>query len=261
MTWFRMDDSFDDHPKTLRAGNEAAGLFVRCGTWSSRQLTDGFVPAEKALQYGTRALVKRLLDVVFFEVVDGGYQIHDFLDYNPSKAQVTRDRQAAADRQTKARTKARESRRSHGVTHAEVTSSVTVPPTRPDPTPAAAAAEDAAAAAAELPTSIAILQSKLQAVTALRALRFDNLRPDAVSQLEDLISRHSDQVLLDVAVRTCRTPPPVHVSAFLGTWAALPDPGQRLKLVNEPLCDIHQAQREPASRCRYCAADRLAGDA
>lgn len=122
----------------------------------------------------------------------------------------------------------------------------------------AAAAADAAAAAEKLPTSIAILRDKLHTHTALQALRFDGLTGEKQDWLLDLIQEHGDQKLIDTALRTLRTPPPVHVSAFLGTWAALPEPGQRLRVV-EAECDVHPGQT--ASRCSGCAADRLAGDA
>jgi hypothetical protein len=261
MTWFKIDDSFDDHPKVLAAGNEAAGLFVRCGAYAARHLTDGFVPAPKALMYGSKGLITRLVNAVLFHPVDGGWLIHDYLDYNPSRDQVLKDRKAASDRQKRARDKARESRSSHGVTNGEVTPAVTVPPTRPDPTRTAAAAADAAAAGGDLPVPVAILRSKLQEFTPLRALRFDTLTDTQVDQLSRLIDTHGDGILVDVAKRTCRATPPIAVTAFLGTWAALPEPGTRLRAVDEPKCPAPGHEHETARTCRLCAADRLAGDA
>lgn len=37
MPWFRVDDSLDTHPKAIAAGNEAMGLWVRCGAYAARQ--------------------------------------------------------------------------------------------------------------------------------------------------------------------------------------------------------------------------------
>lgn len=126
----------------------------------------------------------------------------------------------------------------------------------------AAAAADGAAAASpagdDIPTSLAILRDKLRAHTPLRALRFDKLRPDHVDQLARLIELHGDGPLVEIAVRTLRPTPPVHVTAFLGTWAAMPPPGQRLAAVKEPECSDHPGK--PARTCSGCAADRLAGD-
>jgi hypothetical protein len=44
MTWFKIDDSFYDHPKVFDAPDCAVALWTRAGTWSARNLTDGFVP-------------------------------------------------------------------------------------------------------------------------------------------------------------------------------------------------------------------------
>ena len=46
MPWFRVDDSFDQHPKADAAGNRALGLWVRAGAYCARLLTEGFVPAD-----------------------------------------------------------------------------------------------------------------------------------------------------------------------------------------------------------------------
>lgn len=161
MTWFKLDDGFHCHPKVLEAGNEVIGLYVRCGSWASQQLTDGFVPTSIALLYGSCELTEVLVAVNLWTRVSGGWQMHDYLTYNPSKQQVQADRHAAAERQKRARERAREAREaresardSHAVTHtnghasshasshavttpvshADVTPAVTVPPTRPDPT-------------------------------------------------------------------------------------------------------------------------------
>jgi hypothetical protein len=44
MSWFRVDDTLAAHPKTRRAGLAAMGLWTVAGSWSSQQLTEGFVP-------------------------------------------------------------------------------------------------------------------------------------------------------------------------------------------------------------------------
>lgn len=99
MTWFKIDDNFFLHPKVIAAGNSAVGLFVRAGAWSSNHLTDGFVPHSIALMFGSFDDVDNLLAADLWAKVDGGYQIPDFLDYNPSaesvKAEQTRRSQAA----------------------------------------------------------------------------------------------------------------------------------------------------------------------
>lgn len=131
MPWFKIDDGFHCHPKVLEAGNEAVGLYARCGSWASQQLTNGFVPTSIALLYGGRELAAALVDVGMWVPVDGGWLMHDYLDYNPSKDQVQADRAAAAERQKRARERAKAARDAkeaayarHGVTHG-VTTGVT----------------------------------------------------------------------------------------------------------------------------------------
>lgn len=138
MSWFKIDDGFHCHPKVLEAGNEAIGLYVRCGSYSSQQLTEGFVPRVIALMYGDTHLIDALVKVGLFRPVDGGWQIHDYGVYNPTREQVLGEREAAKQRQRNARERARQAREDakrkaaeadgdsirHGVTNG-VTSAVT----------------------------------------------------------------------------------------------------------------------------------------
>lgn len=103
MPWFKIDDGFHSHPKVLAAGNAAMGLWSRCGSYCSDHSTDGFVPEVLAKTYGTRAEIARLVELGWWRKVEGGYTMHDFLDYNPSAEQVRAERSAAAERQRLAR--------------------------------------------------------------------------------------------------------------------------------------------------------------
>ncbi|MDN5979988.1 hypothetical protein [Bifidobacterium mongoliense] len=44
MTWFKVDDGYAEHPKTVEISLAASGLWVRCGAWASKYGTDGFIP-------------------------------------------------------------------------------------------------------------------------------------------------------------------------------------------------------------------------
>lgn len=152
VTWFKVDDGFHSHPKTLVAGNEAIGLWVRCGSYCSQHLTEGRVPRAIALMYGDMGLIDTLVKVGLFIPAGDDWLLHDFGDYNPTREQVMAERKAAADRQRNARERAKAARQAealktadtakdndrhavtNGVTSPEVTGVVTVPPTRPDPT-------------------------------------------------------------------------------------------------------------------------------
>jgi hypothetical protein len=99
MPWFRLDDSFDTHPKVIAAGNEATGLFVRCGTYCARHLTDGFIPEHVALLYGSPELAESLVRAKLWRRVRGGWRMPDYLEYNPSHQQVDTERAAKTERQ------------------------------------------------------------------------------------------------------------------------------------------------------------------
>jgi hypothetical protein len=105
-----------------------------------------------------------------------------------------------------------------------------------------------------------VLRSKLQAHTALRGLRFDTLTADQTNRLTALIELHGDEPLVSVARNTLRDPAPTYVTAFLGTWEALPAPGQRLHVVRQRLCDIHSTHLSPSGTCSGCASDQKAAD-
>jgi hypothetical protein len=126
--WFRLDDSFHSHPKVIAAGNEAVGLYVRCGTYAAQHLTNGFIPEQVALLYGSRQLAEVLVRTKLWRRTRGGWQMRDYLDYNPSREAVENERKNAAERQRRRRdsiVSRRDSHSDNGVTHTT--------PTRPDP--------------------------------------------------------------------------------------------------------------------------------
>lgn len=103
MAWLRIDDRVRTHPKIANAGPAAAWLWF-CGVCYCREhLTDGFIP--KAV-VGSLAMnlsspfrhAARLVEVRLWEDAEGGYQVHDFLDWNPSRADVQNARTSEADR-------------------------------------------------------------------------------------------------------------------------------------------------------------------
>ena len=89
----KMDDRVRTHPKIVRAG--VSGWLWFCGTCYCREhLTDGFIPEEavEMLAPGMsrpQAHINRLLEVGLWHREPGGYRVHDFLQWNPSKADVS----------------------------------------------------------------------------------------------------------------------------------------------------------------------------
>jgi hypothetical protein len=131
MPWFRLDDSFHSHPKVIAAGNEATGLYVRCGTYAAQHLTDGFIPQHVALLYGSDVLADSLVRAKLWRRVRGGWQMPDYLDYNPSREQVTERRQVRAEAGRKGGLASGKTRSKPEAN----ASPLLEPPTRPDPCP------------------------------------------------------------------------------------------------------------------------------
>lgn len=100
MTWFKVDDSFHSHPKILATEPAALGLWVVAGAWSSSNLTDGFVPDHvlSRLLPDALTLAEKLKTSGLWHRKKGGFQFHDWSDYNPSKEEVEADRKAARSR-------------------------------------------------------------------------------------------------------------------------------------------------------------------
>jgi hypothetical protein len=125
MAWFALDDGFDTHPKVRKAGNAAVGLFVRLGVHATRHLTEGHLDGDIVRQYGTEPNVRKLIAVGMLhgaghtcprcvQPAEGDYVIHDYLDYNKSRAQIEAAREAARKRQNRGRENARRNRNEHG---------------------------------------------------------------------------------------------------------------------------------------------------
>jgi hypothetical protein len=107
---FSIDDAWDNCGPVARAGNAAFGVYCRCGAWAARNSSDGFVPAEVALAYGSPELATKLVSVGLWEAVGGGWSMPHYLQRNESAEQVSARRTREAKR--KADWRARQ--KSHG---------------------------------------------------------------------------------------------------------------------------------------------------
>jgi hypothetical protein len=100
MTWFKVDDSFYDHPKVFDAPDCAVALWVRAGAWSARNLTEGFVPSGMPARLcdDHDTAVKELVRRRLWSRSSGGYRFHDWSTFQPSKESVQglRAKRAAA---------------------------------------------------------------------------------------------------------------------------------------------------------------------
>lgn len=108
--WLRLDTDLFESPKIQRAlargSHSAVLLWVQGIAYSTRYLTDGWVPLPMPRQWGYRdkhveALVETGLWYPLEITDDGGWLIHDFADHQPTRAEweaKTEKRRAAARR-------------------------------------------------------------------------------------------------------------------------------------------------------------------
>ena len=159
MAWVRLDDSFAQHPKSwppvscaCHAGCRAMllqpqphGRFILgCArtllSWEMLgpnqeryriSVTDDTHTEEIDSDY----VIKRLVETGLWEEVPGGYQIHDYLQYQPSKAKVMAERAAAQERMARRRKEMRSEdvRANIGGTSDELREKFNFPDPDPDP--------------------------------------------------------------------------------------------------------------------------------
>lgn len=110
MTWVRLDDGFFRHPKSLQIGKDGRALYLAGLCWASANLTDGHIPTaalSTILQDAQtpRAAVDRLVAHGMWHPTGGGWEIHNYLDRNRSKAAVELERKKWAERQSRHRSR------------------------------------------------------------------------------------------------------------------------------------------------------------
>lgn len=160
MPWVRFDDQFPIHRKVSRLSDAAFRLHVSAIFWCARNLTDGVVPEEDLedvcarVRTPARFVTELLNRGVWHEAgaecgsedcpahkgnaaandVTRGWVIHDYLEFQPSKERVLRDREANATRQKKWRDQQkRKGQNRNGVSNATSNGGSNSAPSRPDP--------------------------------------------------------------------------------------------------------------------------------
>lgn len=95
MAWVRLHDGYYDNPKVAAVGMVAEALWIRSIAYANRNETDGYLSrrstasltVDRPRGVTTAALIDALLSAGLWEAVDGGYRIHDFHHYQPSKSE------------------------------------------------------------------------------------------------------------------------------------------------------------------------------
>lgn len=149
MPWFRIDDSFESHPKVKALSPthrlKVIGLWTLAGAWCARHLTDGFVPNYMLAELlGSKREANALVEVGLWMPTDGGFTFKDWHDFQPTRSKVLEDRDAAKSRMQAARerkrgqssenVRANESERQRDRSPDVRSTQRSLTPTRPDPT-------------------------------------------------------------------------------------------------------------------------------
>ena len=110
MAFARTETGILNHPKFLGLDPAALGLWTLGNAYCWDQLTDGFIPAKQVRRLlswipnrRVKCLTSYLTSVRLWDVVEGGYQVHDWLDHNPPASRIRADRESAKVRADKSR--------------------------------------------------------------------------------------------------------------------------------------------------------------
>lgn len=146
MTWVRIDDRYSEHPKLSRIGPLGVALWLAGLAYCNRNLTDGFIPwgvsrslvsweflddpdddggerivtvsatsGMRGFDVEAEYVVGLLCRAGVWDDAPGGYRVHDFKQYQPSKADVMDQRERQRDQRADAgRSRARQAERGDG---------------------------------------------------------------------------------------------------------------------------------------------------
>ena len=113
MAWARIDDGFYDHPKILGIWQRcpaAVGLHVRAIAYCSKHLTDGRIPkgAVESLSPVQRDRDEQIETLItlgawYWDEGSETFVIHDYEDYQPTRAEVAEKRQKDRERKNRER--------------------------------------------------------------------------------------------------------------------------------------------------------------
>lgn len=107
MAWVRLDDNIAQHPKITSVDPIAAYLWIVSIAFASRFLSNGFIPASSVASLShiryVRKYARQLVKARLWDEVDGGFQIHDYHDFNLTADEVKEKRRLDAARKVSER--------------------------------------------------------------------------------------------------------------------------------------------------------------
>ena len=221
MTWFRLDDKFHSNQKAIAARNAAVGLYVRCGTWSADQGTEGRIPSHVALMFGTKAEIARVSAAGLWQPPDYGYLIRDYLEYNLSNDEVGERREKRAEAGRAGGIKSGESRRSKREASAsdsgkQIEANTNPDPTRPDPTPLVPVVDELDDSTCDVLRGAAVMYAEWKFASNPSACKglpskykagiVANVLTEQAAELSAYIERHPNATAADIAGRVLGVP-------------------------------------------------------
>ncbi len=111
MGWARFDDNYTDHPKVRDVSALAELLDMRAVIHCARHDTDGLITPSrlKMIAHQIPTVHRKVDELVacgrWSTNPNGGWLVHDYLEYNPSKAQKTEQRERGREYTRKSRGK------------------------------------------------------------------------------------------------------------------------------------------------------------
>src|SRR5690625_2216887 len=95
MAWAKVDDKLHASVKWRRASKGARALWTTALSWCSDQENGGHVPADMLrVLDGTPSDAKSLVNAGLWNVVDDGWEFHNWTEYNPDSASLKAKREA-----------------------------------------------------------------------------------------------------------------------------------------------------------------------
>ena len=142
MSWTKLDDQFFTHPKVIDLPKDAKLLYLSALAYCAGQLTDGLItPGALRVVAATvdvsRADAAELVSAGLWEKVEAGWQVHDYLEYQPTRDKALAIKQARAEAGSRGGHKSADSRAGANTqANAQQTVKQTVKPiSTPSPSP------------------------------------------------------------------------------------------------------------------------------
>lgn len=103
MPWFNVDDGFSNSKPVLKIPRRyrcaAIGLWTLAGSWSAKELTDGFIPDEALEEFaGTTSIAAWLVKADLWRKVEGGWQFEGWSKWQKTKEKVLAYREREAEK-------------------------------------------------------------------------------------------------------------------------------------------------------------------